>query len=189
MYVPTDEVTLSLTELATVAGVTPRTVRYYIGQGLLPGPDELGRGARYSAGHLDRLALIRRLQREHLPLAEIRTRLGELDDEEVHALVSAPSPAPASGSALDYVRGVLAGRPQRLMAAEAPAIYRAEPPLAAAAAPKPAQTAGAERSQWDRVAITPDVEIHVRRPLDRRTNQRVERLIAIARAHLEEDQP
>ncbi len=46
-----------------------------------------------------------------------------------------------------------------------------------------------DRSQWDRVSLTPDVELHVRRPLTRSQNKRVERLIAIARELLEEDQP
>jgi len=76
---PTKERSLTLTELATVAGVTPRTVRYYIAQGLLPGPGEVGRGAHYGEAHFDRLALIRRLQREHQPLAEIRARMAELE--------------------------------------------------------------------------------------------------------------
>jgi hypothetical protein len=39
----------------------------------------------------------------------------------------------------------------------------------------------AVRSQWDRIALTPDVELHVRRPLSRPDNKRVERLIAVAR--------
>jgi DNA-binding transcriptional MerR regulator len=182
---------MSLIELAGVAGVTPRTVRYYIAQGLLPGPDELGRGARYGQGHLDRLALIRRLQREHLPLAEIRARLAELDDEEIHGLLAVPESAAPSGSALDYVRGVLGGGPPGpalLARVSSPAMVAEAPAPAYLATSKPASAPTAERSQWDRVAITPDVEIHIRRPLDRRTNQRIDRLIATARALLE-DQP
>jgi hypothetical protein len=56
--------------------------------------------------------------------------------------------------------------------------------------PSPApDEAGPQRSQWERVALSPDVELHVRRPLSRLANKRVERLIAIARELLEEDQP
>ena len=38
------------------------------------------------------------------------------------------------------------------------------------------------------MAITPDIEIHVRRPLDRRSNKLVERLARIAR-DLFDDEP
>ena len=44
------------------------------------------------------------------------------------------------------------------------------------------------RSTWERVALTPDVELHIRRPLGRLDNKRVERLITIARELLQEDQ-
>ncbi len=71
---PTDN-EYTLQDLADLAEVTPRTIRYYVAQGLLPSPDRVGPGALYGPGHLARLRLIRRLQREHLPLAEIRSRL------------------------------------------------------------------------------------------------------------------
>ncbi len=45
-----------------------------------------------------------------------------------------------------------------------------------------------DRSTWERLSITPDVEIHVRRPLDRRANKLVERLARIAR-ELFDDEP
>ena len=44
-----------------------------------------------------------------------------------------------------------------------------------------------DRSQWDRVRLTPDIELHIRRPLSRLQNKRVDRLIAIARELLEEN--
>src|SRR5687767_15838947 len=94
----------SLTELADVAGVTPRTVRYYQTQGLLPSPGSSGPGAKYDDAYLDRLRLIRRLQREHLPLAEIRQRLARLDPAAIAHLAEEPAPAaqaPADDSALD----------------------------------------------------------------------------------------
>ena len=93
-----------LPDLCDQAEVTVRTVRYYIAQGLLPSPGQTGPGARYGQGHLDRLRLIRKLQREHLPLAEIRRRLEVLSDDEVAALLGDVMPASKPGSALDYVR-------------------------------------------------------------------------------------
>ena len=44
-----DEPRYSLTELADLGGVTPRTVRYYLGQGLLPAVGPSGPGSKYGA--------------------------------------------------------------------------------------------------------------------------------------------
>src|SRR6476469_4308586 len=104
-----DEPRYSLTELADLGGVTPRTVRYYLGQGLLPAVGPSGPGSKYGTAHLARLRLIRRLQAEHLPLAEIRRRLDELDEVEIRELAADEQPAPPQDSALDYLRAVLNG--------------------------------------------------------------------------------
>ena len=74
---------LDLAELARVSRVSPRTIRYYIHQGLLPSPGKRGRGARYDRGLLDRLQLIKLLQRDKWPLGKIAERIGRLDDEGV----------------------------------------------------------------------------------------------------------
>ena len=213
---PTDNA-YSLQDLADLADVSPRTVRYYIAQGLLPSPRQVGPGAHYTDAHLARLRLIRRLQREHLPLAEIRTRLASLDDDAIAGLARADTTAPPEGSALDYVRAVLGGGaqpdvsearhlplrrlafPSRLSAApDTSSLLRREsladgepayaPSAPQPAAAKPASTEPvADRSQWDRVTLTTDIELHIRRPLSRQQNKRVDRLIAIARELLEEN--
>src|SRR5688572_7633834 len=93
----------SLMELADLAGVTPRTVRYYQTQGLLASPGAFGPGAKYDDRHLDRLRVIRRLQREHLPLAEIRQRLAHLDEQTIATLAEPAGDEPQpTDSALDY---------------------------------------------------------------------------------------
>src|SRR5207245_10429051 len=43
------------------------------------------------------------------------------------------------------------------------------------------------RSQWDRISLTPDVELHIRRPLSRLHSRRVDRLVSIAHAVLPAD--
>ena len=159
--------------LSERAGVTPRTVRYYIQQGLLRSPGSPGPGAKYDEGHLDRLRLIRLLQREHLPLAEIRRRLESLADDEVRRLLAQARP-PSRSSAVDYVRSVLQESP-RLFVADSAGVP--EPPPAA------------DRAQWDRITLTPDLELHVRRPLSRVQNRMVEKLLDYARRLLEEDAP
>ncbi|MEJ2722174.1 MAG: MerR family transcriptional regulator, partial [bacterium] len=45
-------------ELAEQAGVSRRTVHYYVKEGLLPPPDGRGRNARYREEHLLKLVLI-----------------------------------------------------------------------------------------------------------------------------------
>ncbi len=164
--------------------VTPRTVRYYIGQGLLASPGS-GPNARYTDAHLARLRLIRRLQRDHLPLAEIRRRLEDLPDDAVIAMadeVAQAAPSAPSDSAADYVRRVLGGPERRL--AEEPALFAMPapaPPPSVSPAPTTPPPPEPERSTWERHAVTADVEIHVRRPLDRHTSKQVDRLIRIAR--------
>lgn len=66
----------SIGELAQAAGVTRRTVRFYVQRGLLPAPLSLGRGRHYRAEHLRTLVEIKRLQLRGVSLEEIRVRLG-----------------------------------------------------------------------------------------------------------------
>jgi DNA-binding transcriptional MerR regulator len=237
----------SLADLARLADVTPRTVRYYVAQGLLPSPEAAGPATRYGEGHLARLRLIKRLQRDHLPLAEIRARLERMGDDEVLAAAAIldpqePEPSLARQDTLDFVRSLMqqAGvqpsvaeaavrydapvppaamrRARSLLrrvepAAEAatvdhesqgaPASAKVPPPAAALPAtaapaapaplaapatsigPSPTRTHG-DRSTWERLVIAPDVELHVRRPLDRKTNKRVDQLERIARELFED---
>ena len=272
---PHDEYNLG--DLCRTLDVTPRTVRYYVAQGLLPPPVGAGQAARYGDRHVGRLRLIRQLQRQHLPLAEIRARLAVLTDDAIRDLVETPSSAAgADESALDYIRAILgsvgptvqeadarvpvpptqaqrrayaslassapstpsapsapsapltpsapsapptpSGRPETF-AESAPRAGRDDAldlpvsPVTAAGLPvsregdarddgpmdvpaRSASVTGSDvpaldhvplRSQWDRIELAPDIELHLRRPLSRIQNRRIERLIAIARELLEED--
>src|SRR5215213_8820455 len=84
---------MGLTELVEAAGVSVRTVRYYIAEGLLPPPLSAGPRAAYTPEHLDRLRLIARLKGAYLPLREIRRRLRGLDAGAVRALLNEVSTA------------------------------------------------------------------------------------------------
>ena len=204
-----DDARYTLAELADLAGVTPRTVRYYLAQGLLPAVGAAGPGAKYDDAHLARLRLIKRLQREHQPLAEIRARLESLADADVLALVETEPEAPTD-SALDYIRRVTGRADVSVSPARPPA--RAVEPLLRRIESSPEQPAPAassapaapvmrlrdlptevpprsHRSQWERVSLGPDVELHIRRPLTRSTAKRVDRLIEIAHDLLEEELP
>jgi DNA-binding transcriptional MerR regulator len=185
----------SIADLARLADVTVRTIRYYQTEGLLDAPGAPGPGPKYDDRYLARLRLIRRLQREHLPLAEIRRRLEGLPDEAIETLAEQPGEPEAAppDSALDYVRRIL--EPRRGVAeARAPfarslarrvSVAAPEPPLAASQ-PMP-EPRTPERSQWERITLATDVELHVRRPLPRPLAKQVDRLVSIARDLLEED--
>jgi DNA-binding transcriptional MerR regulator len=211
----------SLNDLARLADVTPRTVRYYVAQGLLPSPEVAGPATRYGEGHLARLRLIKRLQRDHLPLAEIRGRIERLGDDEVHSLLGAQGqPRPVMpAETLAFVRDVMARSGVTPRVAESRGAYSSTPasfepmipesfpapvapaqaPLSPApsilipATPPPVHTpsmplpSGPSRSTWERHVLGPDVELHVRRPLDRTRNKRVDQLLRIARELLDDD--
>jgi DNA-binding transcriptional MerR regulator len=67
--------TYSIGSLADAAGVSRRTVHFYVQRQLLPPPEGLGRGALYTDEHLARLLEIKAWQEEGVPLEEIHTRL------------------------------------------------------------------------------------------------------------------
>jgi DNA-binding transcriptional MerR regulator len=64
--------TFSLDELATLAALPKRTVRYYIQMGLLDRPVGETRGAHYLPSHLDALLRIRRLTEAGISLERVR---------------------------------------------------------------------------------------------------------------------
>lgn len=71
----------SIEELAAETGVEARTIRSYIQQGLMEGPDALGRNAYYTDYHVKRLRNIKFLREYHgLQLKEIRQVLLSLGD-------------------------------------------------------------------------------------------------------------
>ena len=177
----------TLKTLCTEAGVSPRTVRYYIQQGLLPPPERAGPGATYTTDHKVRLELIRRLKDQHLPLAEIRSRIVGLTEEAVQAMVNEAS-STGPQSAADYVRSVLEGN--HLSAHPSPAGASAEKSgnirgsSRVSSAPPPQQP---RRSTWERHSLTEDIELHIRRPLSRSRDKQVRVLLNMARNILYKD--
>jgi DNA-binding transcriptional MerR regulator len=78
--------TYKLEELAAEAGVSPRTVRYYVQRGLLPAPEFRGKDTAYGQEHLLRLLAVKQLQQAHMPLDEIQVRLGSATLAEVEKI-------------------------------------------------------------------------------------------------------
>ena len=81
----------AIADLERETGLPARTIRYYISQGLLPPAHGRGPGATYDLGHLLRLKMIQRLKAEHLPLEEIKRRLGDLTDEDIETMLNIQS--------------------------------------------------------------------------------------------------
>ena len=141
----TEEASYTIGELAEAAGVTPRTVRYYTAEGLLPAPDTRGRYALYTIDHLARLRLIARLKDAYLPLSEIKARMEQLDGEEVRQLLASYTvePQPPAASAADYIAQVLStpGQPPaapRMLAESAVRYQGAMEPPGGGSPPAPA---------------------------------------------------
>jgi DNA-binding transcriptional MerR regulator len=200
-----DSKDIDLAELAAAAGVTHRTVRYYVQQGLLPSPGTRGPGTKYDRSLIDRLQLIKLLQRSHWPLAKIRSHLEGLDDESVRRELGQPPELPlpsVSGSALRYVRGILdPNRPSvtesrgpriahpsiearahdLFAAASAASPMAAEPPASVAETGSPPGEWQTTKSTWERVRLSRDVELNIRRPLTREQNKLIDRLLEAAR--------
>jgi DNA-binding transcriptional MerR regulator len=91
---PTDgEGSLGVAELADLGGVSRRTVRFYVQEGLLPAPLGLGRGRHYGPEHLKRLLEVKALQERGRSLADIREALeGEGQARRRPPAVPAPLP-------------------------------------------------------------------------------------------------
>jgi DNA-binding transcriptional MerR regulator len=77
----------AVAELAELGGVSRRTIRFYVQEGLLPPPLGIGRGSHYAQEHLDRLLQVKALQEEGTPLEAIRRRLRGAAEE---VLLAAP---------------------------------------------------------------------------------------------------
>jgi DNA-binding transcriptional MerR regulator len=67
-----DDPRYAIGDLADLGGVSRRTVRYYVQEGLLPEPYGVGRGNHYGPEHLDQLLQVKSLQEGGRTLDEIR---------------------------------------------------------------------------------------------------------------------
>lgn len=182
-------------ELADKAGVSVRTIRFYIKEGLLPPPQVRGRYAVYSDDYLERLELIRLLKDQFLPLKEIRSRTHGLNRDEVRAAISfeqepdSMQPAPpeelhlpreGNSHALDYVNRLLNQQPSRR-----PAQNRSEPNSRQStqglrAPGEPEEIYPMAEEVWERVYLAPGLELHIQKPVERETRSKLDQLIQFA---------
>ena len=115
---------LTLEELAELSKMSIRTLRFYIQEGLLPGPDTRGKFASYSRQHLDRIKMIKRLKDKYLPLQQIKLLLENMSEEDIHQMlqyqdqmdpkleqykaniIQSDHSSKGNSSALDYIRSL-----------------------------------------------------------------------------------
>src|SRR5689334_1938441 len=95
----------SIGELAKTAEVTPRTIRFYSAEGLLPPPLSEGRYAIYTSEHLARLQLIQRLKSAFLPLNAIRAHMENLSETQIRQLIG-DLPAAPDGKTTDNLPAI-----------------------------------------------------------------------------------
>jgi DNA-binding transcriptional MerR regulator len=78
---PPDSARHTARGLGALCGLSERTIRYYVEEGLLPSPRGRGRGAHFDDEHLVRLRLIRAMQLAGNELGAIKDYLQELERE------------------------------------------------------------------------------------------------------------
>lgn len=72
--------TFTIDEIAALAELPRRTIRYYIQSGLVDRPNGIGKGASYSQRHVEQLLLIRKWQLAGLSLERIGEVLKQQSD-------------------------------------------------------------------------------------------------------------
>lgn len=192
----------SLDDLVQMSGVNLRTIRFYIQEGLLPGPDTRGKFAHYSQRHLDTLTLIQRFKRFNMPLVQIKQVLANSTVDEISQMVMyqnilnptqnqpvAKTPdqrVEQTDSALDYLRNLenvwaKAQSTTRTRSAPAPA------PSIQAASPAPVESvlkntiALTEVETWQRRRLTEGVELMIRsdHPIDEAIIRKIAELLQL----------
>jgi DNA-binding transcriptional MerR regulator len=90
---------LTISQLASYAGVTVRAVRHYHAKGLLPEPGRDHSGyRRYDAGAVVELIRIRTLAEAGVPLSRVQALLAAGEDEFAAAVAPRSANASATGS-------------------------------------------------------------------------------------------
>lgn len=166
---------MGIAELAGQAGVTLRTIRYYVAEGLLPPPTGVGPNRVYTEEHLHRLRAIRHLKSAFLPLSEIRRRLGAMSSEELERL--ADQPEPSSTSAFDYLASVLPGTTASSTSVLPAMASPDREPASKQRRPRSTTSSPAAESVWHRVVLAPGVELHYQRSGDHRRDQAISHVI------------
>ena len=194
-----------ISEIATLSGVSTRTIRYYIQEGLLPRPVVRGKYAVFTEEYVLRLQLIKVLKEAYLPLNKIRELLNILPEEQLQPLLekfendpvkaleslqalpvfsnSTPQmernqnrPIERENSAIDYIKQV---RGQKIVRETAQSTYKKDLMQAKI------MTAEAENpvpEEWLRIPLVPGLEFHVRQPAPAKVQRLVRLLLEMVKS-------
>ena len=190
-----------ISELAALAGVSARTIRYYIQEGLLPQPEIRGKYAVFTDEYMHRLRLIKVLKDAYLPLNRIKELLTALNENELVSLLKKfeEDPISALGSlqalpvfeqqpanppslhttrnenALNYINEV---RSDRLVREKRNFTSQ---PDAQQQIPRFSRNAVQPEEEWRHVTLLPGLELHIRQPVSARVQRLVDLLLDLAR--------
>ena len=170
---------MGIAELAERAGVTQRTIRYYVSEGLLPPPAGRGQRRAYNEEHLQQLERIQRLKLAYLPLHEIRRRL-EGSSQETPTLQEAV--AAVSGRADERSITIPQSDPRASAvgtAGRSPGAEIRRGALGFGGSPEVGRIEIYEpvESVWRRHTIMPGVELHFQETDDPALAEAIQRLI------------
>ena len=195
-----------ISELANLSGVSTRTIRYYIQEGLLPQPEIRGKYAVFTDEYMHRLRLIKILKDAYLPLNRIKELLDTLTENEILPLLEAFEKDPVS--ALSGLQALpmfeqpsfhlsspprpVQVREQNVNALEYIQQLRKESPLNEKTNRNPRPDARPNKrnlitaaptpgEEWRRIVLAAGLELHIRQPESFRTQQLVEDLIDLVR--------
>lgn len=188
-----DERRLTIEELAESVGIRVRTVRFYITEGLIPGPGSRGKGATYGEEHVAKLALVRRLADRRVPLSDIREQVSRLSLAEVRDLLEEQNlreaqlnQAEQSSSPKEYVSELM--RPNRARSRPGPTDDMLIRPMSERRQASSLRNGATiresspppERERWYRWELVPGVELHVSQDASRRFRDLIRRLRRMA---------
>ena len=185
---PTQEMLYTIEELANLTETKVRTIRYYIVKGLMPVRETRGRCALYTNAHLQRLQLILKIKAANLPLETIKSHLNSVSDENIASLLTSETQTEKKRPRVRTVPG------PDTEVGESPAAYIARVlnhhktlvGLRSTASPavssvKPALADDFQSETVQRLEIFPDVRLEFKIPLDAKTQERIERILACVR--------
>lgn len=195
----------TLEDLEKLSGLPIRTLRFYIQEGLLPGPDTRGKFARYSGKHLNTIELIQRMKNMRIPLQKIKQLIDGMSTDDLANVMRSPYYAipdlefklmspDFSESSHDGIETPMPGSPilrneQRKLGFRdnSPQVYSsaAMSPPGSKSQPNQKNSRQVEET-WQRIRLADGLELQVRKPLDRHMSRLVEELRRMASLFFED---
>ncbi|MCJ7696356.1 MAG: MerR family transcriptional regulator [Anaerolineaceae bacterium] len=195
---------LTLEDLAKQSGLSIRTLRFYIQEGLLPGPDTRGKYASYSRQHIEQLELIQRLKARYLPLQHIRQLLENMSPADINKMLQLqesvspsneekiieklddPQSAIAGARALDYIKSLEQSHEiiQEMQPSYSPQPVRKNQKTkrnTTSVESKKKIVQATREESWHRIKLTKGVELHIRSSREKENKEEINTLIEFAR--------